>query len=258
MAESVLAQVRIVLVEPAGPLNIGSVARIMKNMGLQQLVLVKPSCDPLSELARQMAVHGADVLETASVVETLPQALVGCQRAIATTARPRAGGETLELPEAVLPWLLPNDPPADFQAALIFGPEDRGLSNAELNHAQRFLRIPSSDTYPALNLAQAVAVCCYLLRRAALGEVEVAPASPALVSAPLEEAASLDQIEGFYQQLEGLLLQVGYLFPHTATSRMEKFRRLLHRAAPTQQELAMLRGILSQVDWALASNQRQQ
>ncbi|MBD0335103.1 MAG: RNA methyltransferase [Cyanobacteria bacterium Co-bin13] len=258
MAEAALAQVRIVLVEPAGPLNVGSVARVMKNMGLWQLVLVKPGCDPLSEPARQMAVHGADVLEAASVVDSLPQALAGCQRAIATTARTRAAGEVLELPEAVLPWLLPSDPPADFQAALIFGPEDRGLSNGELNYAQRFLRIPSSDLYPALNLAQAVAVCCYLLRLAALGEAASPPVSPTLASDLSEAGAALDQIEGFYQQLEALLLQVGYLYPHTATSRMEKFRRLLHRAAPTQQELAMLRGILSQVDWALASKQRQQ
>jgi tRNA/rRNA methyltransferase len=267
MAETGLTRVRIVLVEPAGALNVGSVARVMKNMGFNQLVLVKPHCDPLSDSARQMAVHGIDVLEAASVVESIPQAVVGCQRAIATTARVRTATETMELPEQVLPWLLPHNPTADFQAALIFGPEDRGLSNAELNYAQRFLRIPSSEAYSSLNLAQAVAVCCYVLRRIGQAGTEDTLLAGAMVTGAeanrptptdLAEAAALDQIEGFYQQLEALLLRVGYLYPHTAASRMEKFRRLLHRAAPTQQELAMLRGILSQVDWALASNQRQQ
>jgi tRNA/rRNA methyltransferase len=82
-----LARVRIVLVEPAGPLNVGAVARVMKNMGLRTLVLVNPQCDPLGIEARQMAVHGVDILEAAQCVATLPAALTGCQRAIATTAR---------------------------------------------------------------------------------------------------------------------------------------------------------------------------
>ncbi|HEY9738237.1 MAG TPA: RNA methyltransferase [Trichocoleus sp.] len=286
MAEARLAHVRIVLVEPAGPLNVGSVARVMKNMGLRQLVLVNPQCDPLSDEARQMAVHGADVLEAATRVETLLEALSGCQRAIATTARLRATGEPLEMPEAVLPWLLPEPVESGIQTALIFGPEDRGLNNKELSYAQRYLRIPSSDDYPSLNLAQAVAVCCYCLRRIVLtasASAENAWSSSARLGAvpgvvsnavraqtdspnmdlpntvpaadPAEPAALLDQIDGFHQQLEDLLLRIGYLYPHTASSRMEKFRRLLYRAAPSQQELAMLRGILSQVDWALTSNQ---
>ncbi|HEY9763567.1 MAG TPA: RNA methyltransferase [Trichocoleus sp.] len=269
MAESGLGQVRVVLVEPAGPLNVGSVARVMKNMGLHQLWLVHPHCDPQSDLAQQMAVHGSDVLAAATVVETLPQALVGCQRAVATVGRDRTAGEDLELPEVVLPWLLPGEGNAHAQSALIFGPEDRGLSNAELAYAQRCLRIPASDVYPSLNLAQAVAVCCYVLRRQALGvDTELAHCSlpnalmtaKSLPSVDLDQAdedqADLGQIEGFYQQLEALLLEVGYLYPHTALSRMEKFRRLLHRAAPSKQELAMLRGILSQVSWALATKHR--
>lgn len=261
MAESGLDQVRVVLVEPAGPLNVGSVARVMKNMGLHQLWLVHPHCDPQSDLARQMAVHGADVLTAVTVVETLPEALVGCQRAVATAGRDRTDGEHMELPELVLPWLLPEEEATHFQSALIFGPEDRGLSNAELAYAQRYLRIPASDVYPSLNLAQAVAVCCYVLRRQALGELDTGLSRYALSGAlttvdGLEQSADLDQIEGFHQQLETLLLEIGYLHPHTATSRMEKFRRLLHRAAPSKQELAMLRGILSQVGWALATKHR--
>jgi tRNA/rRNA methyltransferase len=240
-----LGQVRIVLVEPAGARNVGSIARVMKNFGLTRLVLVNPQCDRLSTEARHMAVHAGDVLEAAEEVATLPEALVGCQKAIATTARSRALATDLELPEVALPWLIESESQT-IATALIFGPEDRGLSNDELNYAQRFIRIPSSPTYPALNLAQAVAVCCYELYRA-----DESANYPELATQPAEPLSSLDELEGYYQQLEALLLKIGYLYPHTLTSRMEKFRRLFNRANLSSAEVAMLRGILSQMDWAL-------
>ncbi len=243
--DEALAQVRIILVEPAGALNVGSVARILKNMGLQQLVLVNPQCDPRGSEAQKMAVHAVDILETAIVVETLPEALSGCQRAIATTARQRSLETPLEHPRHALGWLL------ETPSALIFGPEDRGLSNEELNYAQRFVRIPSSSAYPALNLAQAVAVCCYELSQLASRSQTVPPAISSEVSPPSE--ASLDRLEGFYEHFETLLLNIGYLYPHTAASRMEKFRRLFNRAHLSQTEVDMLRGILSQMEWALNS-----
>ncbi|HSM80838.1 MAG TPA: RNA methyltransferase [Nodosilinea sp.] len=261
-----LETIRIVLVEPAGPLNVGAAARVMKNMGLRHLVLVNPQCDPRAELALRMAVHGADVLAAATVVDSLPEALAGCERAIATTGRLHPQEQPLELPETALPWLLPATPVDGFAAALIFGPEDRGLSNEELIYAQRWVRIPASDTYPSLNLAQAVAVCSYLLHRCAMAAVltesfappalapaDLAPAdlAPAAVAAANQRLAPLDQLEGFYGDLEIVLLKIGYLYPHTAASRMAKLRRLLHRAGPNQQELAMLRGVLRQVNWAV-------
>jgi tRNA/rRNA methyltransferase len=248
-----LKRIRIVLVEPAGPLNVGSVARVMKNMALNQLVLVNPHCDIGAEPARRMAVHGIDVLQQAQVVDTLPAALVGCQRAVATSGRLHPQQQLLEPPEAVLPWLWADTPEAGFDAALIFGPEDRGLSNDELRYAQRWVRIPVSDQYPSLNLAQAVAVCSYLLHRLATGMATEtsSPFPHALIDAP--DRAELDQLEGFFRDLETVLLKIGYLYPHTAPARMAKFRRLLHRTAPNRQELAMLRGVLRQVNWALTA-----
>ena len=250
MVRPYLEHIRIVLVEPAGALNVGAAARVMANMGLTQLVLVKPHCDVLGEEARRMAVHAANLLEQAEVVETLPEALTGCVRAIATTARPRALNTPLELPETALPWLL-QTPGTEAASALIFGPEDRGLSNEELNYAQRFVRIPSDPDYPSLNLAQAIALCCYELARAAHPRTQVIEAAKDISLNQAPQAVPLEEFEGFYQHLESLLLKIGYLYPHTASSRMEKFRRFFLRAAPTQQELAMLRGILRQVEWAL-------
>ncbi|GAC1457082.1 MAG: RNA methyltransferase [Chamaesiphon sp.] len=249
--------VRIVLVEPAGPLNVGAVARVMKNMGLHHLVLVNPQCDRLDEDARKMAVHAADILSNAQQVATLPEALMGCQRAIATTSRSRTFATQLEEPRIALPWLL-EEP---LQAALIFGPEDRGLSNVELNYAQRFVSIPANPEYPSLNLAQSVAICCYELtlafqQRLAVNE-QILPTSHPTKNAtpympsPSNKVASVDVLEGYYQQMEAVLLKMGYLYPHTAASRMEKLRRLFNRAGASTGEVAMLRGIFSQIEWAL-------
>ncbi len=238
MSTQSLAQIRIILVEPAGPLNVGSVARVMKNMGLEQLILVNPQCDPKSEDCRRMAVHGIDVLENAQQVQDLPAALQGCQRAIATTSRSRSANTPLETPRAALRWLLtPN-----LTTALIFGPEDRGLSNDELKYAQRFVCIRANPDYPSLNLAQAVAVCAYELYQVAL---EADTDSETLEIAP----ASLDVLEGYYQHLEATLLKIGYLYPHTAAARLEKFRRLYNRSGLADEEVALLRGILGQIDW---------
>lgn len=236
-----LSHIKIILVEPAGALNIGSVARSMKNMGLNQLSLVKPHCDYLSEDARKMAVHGVDILEKIQCFESLTSALKGCHKAIATTSRNRSIPLKLETPQNALPWLLEDDQPV----ALIFGTEDRGLNNEELSHAQRFVSIPTSSEYSSLNLAQAVTVCVYELYQLSLNHQNFND------NLPSERLADLEQLEGYYQNLESFLLEIGYLFPHTAHAKMQKFRRLFNRSYLTNDEVAMLRGILRQAQWAI-------
>ncbi|MGJ3248404.1 MAG: RNA methyltransferase [Elainellaceae cyanobacterium] len=257
-------QIRIILVEPAGSLNVGSIARVMKNMGLHQLTLVNPHCDPLSADAFQMAVHADDVLRSAEVVPTLPDALVGCQRAIATTSRDRALDMPVDHPQPGLRWLLASqvNPATSLDSALIFGPEDRGLSNQELIYAQRCIRIPSNPVYPSLNLAQAVAICCYELYQLKHGQFGANNVDASRLSVSEKDAmqpahadaAPLDALEGYFQQLEAVLLKIGYLYPHTAESRMAKFRRLFNRVEPSESEVAMLRGILRQMEWALENH----
>ncbi|RMF25431.1 MAG: RNA methyltransferase [Cyanobacteria bacterium J083] len=253
-----MAEVKIVLVEPAGELNIGSVARIMKNMGLSQLILVNPQADPTSDEAKKMAVHAADILAKAEIVESLPQALEGCTRAIATTARSRSLPLKLESPRIALPWLLAEN----CQSALIFGPEERGLSNVELNYAQRFVAIPANPVYPSLNLAQAVAICAYELYQIGLEaeninleeQTELDNCLGEKGRKPEPEAqliATIDNLERYYLQLTELLLKIGYLYPHTSQARMEKLRRLYNRANLTAEELSMLQGMLRQINWAI-------
>ena len=266
--------IRIVLVEPAGAINLGSAARIMKNMGLSELVLVSPHCQPTDEEAQNMAVHADDVLRSAKQVKSLPEALVGCQRAVATIGRDRTTLDMqFEPPRQVLPWLLGDDKSSDSPpvSALIFGPEDRGLSTVELNYAQRCLTIPTSPVYPSLNLAQAIAICCYELHQIALAaetSFESSIHTQADSSQPnqlsnvdfsafsSEPEASLDALEGYYQHLESLLLTVEYLYPHTAESRMKRLRRLFNRAHLSESEVSMLRGVLRQMNWALKNSSR--
>ena len=247
-----MKNIKIILVEPIGALNIGSIARVMKNMELTQLVLVKPKCDPVGEEARQMAVHAQDVLDSMVITEDLPSALQGSQRAIATTARSRALPTELESPKKALPWLLKDN----VTSALIFGPEDRGLSNQELNYGQRFISIPSNPDYPSLNLAQAVGICAYELREAFLNQnIDKTADYDKLQNIPTDLAdsqnADVKAVEGYYNHLESLLLEIGYLYPHTAATRMAKFRRLYNRVNLKQEEVSMLRGMLRQVRWAI-------
>lgn len=228
----------IVLVEPQGPLNLGSVARVMKNFGLSELVLVNPLCDPMGHEAQMMAVHASSLLEQARVVKTLDEALRGCARVIATTANSRLVPQKVQPPRECLPWLLEKGQPA----ALVFGPEDRGLANHELVQAHRILNIPSHSDYPTLNLAQSVAVCCYELFQSGVNLPN---------HSDTESTVDIEQLTGFQQQLQSLLLKIGYLYPHTVQKRMAKLRHLFLKADLNQNELAMLRGVLSQVEWAL-------
>ncbi|MEO1519893.1 MAG: RNA methyltransferase [Cyanobacteria bacterium J06633_2] len=299
MANSTLSRIRIVLVEPAGALNLGSIARVMKNMGLTRLILVNPRCHPTDDEALRMAVHAKDLLQTALIVPSLPDALADCHRAVATTGRERDPLEELfEHPQQVLPWLLGDRPttaassptppsPHCIESALIFGPEDRGLSNTELSYAQRYLRIPTSSVYSSLNLAQAVAICCYEMRQLTLIDGQARNQRASLLPssskpnhrAHIEEPDSqydhhntdndgelydsessrfvaIEELEGFYEHLEETLLRIGYILPHTADSRMKKFRRLFNRAALSPSEVSMLRGILRQVGWAAGQSEK--
>jgi tRNA/rRNA methyltransferase len=251
-----LNHVRIVVVQPAGARNLGSIARVMKNMGLTQLVIVKPECDPLGEEARQMAVHAADVLESATIVPDLVTALEGCHRVAATVGRDGVL-RSVETVRSVVPWLLGADPGLILcESAIVFGREDHGLSNEDLKYAQRLVTIPANPEYQSLNLAQAVGICAYELCQGAQGspvtDVESDVESTAQSTAQSDDPiAPFQMTEAFYLGLEEILLTIGYLYDHTADSRMQKFRLLLARSVPSTHEMTMLLGILRQAKWAL-------
>ncbi len=250
------------LVEPAGARNVGSVARLCANFGIGQLRLVAPRCDPLSAEARQMAVHGVAHLERAVIYPDLAAALADCRRVVAATGRLEGPPLPLRSPGDALGWLLnpggaclSSTGAGDPQAALVFGREDRGLSNDELLQAGCLLHIAASADYPSLNLSHAVAVVLHhlwTLRQAQSSKREGTgiPSLRPQQIAGQPDLARRGAIEAALADAEALLLEVGFLLPHTAQARMAKVKALLQRAALTENDLALLRGMVCQLRWA--------
>ncbi len=247
-------KIRIVLVETAGARNLGSVARVMKNFGLSELWLVNPKCDRHSEEAMHMAVHAPEILDNARIVDNLPEALGGCQRAIATAGRIDKGEMKVTTPPQGLNWLSQVTNSEIATSAIVFGAEDRGLSNTEIQYCQKVMRIPVNPNYPSLNLAQAVGICCYQLQllwdNSQCHENLTSQIAQDLIKSAPIALATREDIEACYQQLEAVLLKIGYVYPHTAVHRLRKFRHIFDRANLNPSEVAMLRGIMRQVNWA--------
>ncbi|HKI34868.1 MAG TPA: RNA methyltransferase [Gemmataceae bacterium] len=233
---------RVVLVRTKVAANIGAVARVLRNMGLSDLVLVAPEADPADPRAELLATaHAADVLRSARVVPTFEEAVGDCLLVAATSAN--VGGlfrrQSVGTPEDVAPHLLrvlPSGP-----AALVFGPEPSGLTNEEVARCHFLIHVPIDSAYPALNLAQAVAICTYALRRAFLrqtGDV-VPPESPA----PYVEQ------ERMFEHLRAALTELHFLYGEKADALMHGLRHLIGRAGPTTMEVKLLHGLARQIEW---------
>ncbi len=233
-----LDRVAIVLVEPREPGNIGAAARAMANMGLSRLVLVRPP-EHLVPEAFRMALAARPILESAVVADDLAPALAGFGFVAGTTRRTGADRRGRVSPRelaAELPALA-----AANDVALLFGREESGLTNAELQFCQRLVTIPSSGGFGSINLAQAVLIVAYEVFLAA------SPRGPARAAAPRRAPSA--ELEGLYGQMERVLLEVGYLQPENPARMMRVFRRLLGRAGPDAREFRALRGIFRQVAW---------
>ena len=253
---------QVVLVEPAGPLNVGSVARLCANFGIDGLRLVAPRCDPLGEEARRMAVHGVELLERASLWPTLEAALADCNRVVATSGRLEGPPLPLLPPADALAWLLegsaspqadPVPQPAGAPGALVFGREDRGLANGELLQAGRLLQIGTGPSYSSLNLSHAVAVVLHELHTLRRGERSLAASPPPAAAGGgmvWADPCRRHDLEAALADAEALLLEVGFLLPHTSRARRAKLRALLQRAQVSEGEVALLRGMVCQLRWA--------
>lgn len=192
-----------------------------------------------------MAVHGACVLDQAALHPDLASAVADCHRVVATSGR--RDGEPLPLqgPGSSLAWL--SGGPCDQPVALVFGREDRGLSNGELLQAGRLLTLPTAAAYSSLNLSHAVAVVLHAWHGQEQGQGEGQAAD-----APHEgiEPCRRGEVEALLSDAADLLLEVGFLYPHTAEARMAKVRALLQRGGISSGEVALLRGMVRQLRWA--------
>lgn len=230
-----MKNVRIVLVEPSHPGNIGAAARAMKNMGLSALYLVQPERFP-DKQATIRASGADDILASAVVTETLAEALVGCELVYGTSARSRSLPWQVVYPRACAEDIVQNAA----SAAIVFGREEAGLTNAELAQCQRHVTIPTNPAFSSLNLGAAVQVLAYELKLATL-------AAPCDQPPPDSEYASAEQVEGFFEHLQTTMVEIGFLDMRQPKLLMQRMRRLFHRARLEKTELNILRGLLSTV-----------
>lgn len=230
---------RIILIGTKDSANVGSTARAMKNFGLSELRLVRPRCR-IDERAYALASHAGDVLQNAVVSDRVTEALRGITYVIGTTARPRASERNIVLQPRAAIAALPQQ-----GGALLFGPEDSGLSNQDLDRCQAFVTIPTSE-YASINLAQAANILAYewFLARQDPADRSSVPATERNTPAPREE------VERMYTQLLDLLHYISYTDGDRAAGVEHIFRRLLDRAQPSVNETAALRGIWRQAKWA--------
>lgn len=236
-----LANIRFVLVKPTHPGNVGAAARALKTMALDRLYLVAPSRYPSPE-AQALAAGAEDVLQAARICDTLEEAIADCRWVVGTSARSRhiewpvaearAGAERVVQAAALGP------------VAVVFGQERSGLTNDELDRCHMLVQIPANPAYPSLNLASAVQILAYEIRVAALAGVP--PATNA------RRLATRAEMHRFYRHLAQVLIGTGFLDPNNPRLLMRRLMRLFNRAEPDDNDINILRGVLTSVERAAA------
>ncbi|HOO16451.1 MAG: RNA methyltransferase [Phycisphaerae bacterium] len=239
-----LDQIRIVLVSPSGPANVGATARIMANMGLSDLAIVAPRCDAKGEQAVAYAAHGRALLDGAAIVDDLPAALAGCTCTFATSSKlglyrrqtaiepVRAADEALQVARSG-------------RVAFAFGRENFGLRTEELLNFDRIVTIPADEGYPVLNLAASVTIMCYELRRAWLAAEQL----PALPMALHSGFATHERKELLFKHLFEALDQIGFFFGPKPDHLKYALRHLLGRVDLSVNEADILIGMARQIQW---------
>ncbi|PSW02137.1 tRNA (cytosine(32)/uridine(32)-2'-O)-methyltransferase TrmJ [Photobacterium lipolyticum] len=242
-----LDKISVVLIGTSHPGNIGSAARAMKVMGLTNLVLVDPACE-IDEKSIALAAGAADVVANAKIVKTLDEAVADCGLVIGSSARSR----TLEWPQ-----LDPREcgirsinEAASHPVAILFGRERTGLTNDELQKCHCHVYIPANPEYSSLNLAMAVQTVSYEIRMAYLEQQKFAD------EMTVEEYPRAKELELFYEHLEKVISGTNFINKKHPGMVMAKLRRLFTRARPEQQELNILRGILTSVERILPKDEK--
>ena len=237
---------KIILVEPNGPINVGSIARLCSNFNVSELRVVSPNCDIHSLDSKKMAMKGISYLNNCMVYESLSNALLDCDLVLATYGRISLAKEERQTSlQEVSQWV--NKFKNIKNLAIIFGREDRGLSNDELLIAHKVFTIETNNN-PSLNLSHAVSIVLYELCK----EIKHKDTKYKKVI----NLASPIHIENTFKDLDKLLLKIGYLLPHTSKSKINKFKKYILKAETSQLELDTLRGIIHQINWALKNNEK--
>jgi tRNA/rRNA methyltransferase len=231
-----LDNIHIVLQKPRYPENIGSVARAMRNMGLRHLAVVDPENFDLSRALRLATHVAADVIERCRTYNDLQEALASCQYVVGTTARLGKHRQVIQTPERLAAQLIPIS--LENRVAILFGPEDKGLSNEDTRLCHALVNIPTAD-FSSLNLAQAVMVISYALFTSR-------PDQPA---AFIPRLANRHELDGMYEQLKEILVRISYINAENPDHFINSLRRFFTRLQLRAREVSMIRGIIRQVNW---------
>ncbi|HEX5035915.1 MAG TPA: RNA methyltransferase [bacterium] len=230
--------VTFVLVKPRYGGNIGSACRVLKNFGFKKLHLVRPSVLPTHPESLRLAVGAADIAKKAKIFDSVEEATKGLRFLVGTSRRTgKYRRDFANLPD------IGAKLPAGQKIGVLFGAEERGMTNEELGHCNLVVQIPSDPDYGSLNLAQSVAVVSYQLRllqdlKAVKIEGKEFPLAPA------------EEVEGMYEHLEKTLTSVGFLHEKNGFHMMRTIRQLFGRTQLNEREVRILRGICRQVSWA--------
>ena len=228
--------------EPNGPINVGSIARLCSNFEVNELNIVSPNCDIFSLGAKKMALKGQRYIDNCKIFNSIEQAIFDCDLVLATCGRIDLSNDIdCENPEEISKWI------SSFKKikklAILFGREDRGLTNNELLFAHKIFNIKTSLNYPSLNLSHAVAIILYELNKSSTNNQKK--------DTKVFNLASSKQIYESFIDLEKMLIRTGYLLEHTSSSKIRKFKKFVLKAKTSSEEINVLRGIVHQINWFL-------
>ena len=245
--EKNFSNLKVILVEPNGPLNVGSIARLCSNFEVDELRIVSPKCDIFSLDAKKMALKGQKFLDNCKIFCNLENAIFDCDLVLASCGRIDVSKDSFfESSEDVFNWTTSFKKINNL--AIIFGRENSGLTNDELLLANKTFNIPTSKNNPSLNLSHAVSIALYELNKSSKRnfnqELEVF------------NLASSKQIHDSFLEIEELLLKVGYLLKHTSKAKISKFKNFILRANTSMHEINVLRGIVHQIKWFLNNSKK--
>tara|TARA_B100001109_G_scaffold240801_1_gene224393 strand:+ start:128 stop:880 length:753 start_codon:yes stop_codon:yes gene_type:complete len=241
------SNLKVILVEPKGPLNVGCVARLCSNFEVHELRIVSPKCDIFSLEAKKMALKGQNFLDHCKIFDNLEKAIFDCDLVLASSGRIDVRKDLVfESSEDIFNWTTSFKKIKNL--AIIFGREDRGLTNSELLLANKIFTIPCSQNNPSLNLSHAVSIVLYELNKS----------SKRNLNKELEvlNLASSKQIHDSFEEIEEMLLGVGYLLKHTSRAKINKFKNYILRANTSMHEINVLRGIVNQINWFLNNSKK--
>ena len=281
---------KVILVEPNGPLNVGSVARLCSNFEVDELRIVSPKCDIFSLEAKKMALKGQKFLKHCKVFDDLQKAIFDCDLVLESCGRIDVNKDSFFVSsEDIFDWTLSFKNINNL--AIIFGREDRGLTNSELLLANKIFNIPTSQNNPSLNLSHAVSIVLYELNKSfkknlnnelllanktfniptsknnpslnlshavSIVLYELNKSSKRSINKGLEvfNLASSKEIYDSFVEVEEMLLGVGYLLKHTSNVKISKFKSFILRANTSMHEMNVLRGIVHQINWYLTNSKK--